>query len=399
VRASHILQSLWQKCAGKIDARRLRTLGLAIDAVVHAAHLTLTALGRALETATTPKHAIKRIDRLVSNPRLLHELPLLRTAVAHRLIRRIRHPIILVDWTLIRGSHWALAATLPYLGRSLPLYEEVHSKSRVGNRRLQTRFLECLAAMMPEGARPIIVADAGFRSPFFHACRQCKFDFVIRLRGQGTLYRYRDTSMSLLEAFALACGVALCLGQWEVFRNGKYRDSYRVVVGPKPPATENQDYQRRRAAEPWLLATTLADRRPAQIVAIYAMRMQIEETFRDAKNPRFGLALSYTRSNCSRRLTVLLAIAAFALVAAMLVGVAAEQLGLHRQLQANSMRSRRVLSVAMVGAWLLARPSPALQLRAVIRCIQELDRIVHSVQHRRMLQLKLPYPRKFFARR
>jgi hypothetical protein len=37
-----------------------------------------------------------------------------------------------------------------------------------------------------QGTRPILVADAGFRTPFFFAsCADAGFDFVIRLRGDG----------------------------------------------------------------------------------------------------------------------------------------------------------------------------------------------------------------------
>lgn len=41
------------------------------------------------------------------------------------------------------------------------------------------------------------------------------------------------------------------------------------------------------------------------IVALYKLRMQCEESFRDAKNMKLGLGLSHTRSRHPQRLQVL----------------------------------------------------------------------------------------------
>ena len=60
--------------------------------------------------------------------------------------------------------------------------------------------------------------------------------------------------------------------------------------------------------DPWLLATSLQHSRGAgkRIVRLYALRMQIEETFRDLKNGRWGLGLEYARSRSHARLENLL---------------------------------------------------------------------------------------------
>jgi hypothetical protein len=60
-----------------------------------------------------------------------------------------------------------LRAALPVGGRSLTLYEEVHPRSKLGNRRIQHQFLEKLATLIPPHCRPIVVADSGFRTPFY----------------------------------------------------------------------------------------------------------------------------------------------------------------------------------------------------------------------------------------
>jgi hypothetical protein len=151
------------------------------------------------------------------------------------------------------------------------------------------------------------------------------------------------------------------------------------------------DTYRRRATEPWLLATSLQRESPSQVVAIYALRMQIEETFRDAKNPRFGWALDRTASRSAERLTVLIAIAAFALIAVALVGLAAETLNLHRSLQANT-SIRRVLSIISVGQH-FARGAPFLRPRAVLRSIHSFREVLAPLAIAKPLQLRLSIPK------
>ena len=69
---------------------------------------------------------------------------------------------------------------------------------------------------------------------------------------------------------------------------------------------------RSAALDPWLLATSMSDGDAASVVGIYARRMQIEETFRDTKNHRFGWSLGDVRLSTPQRTAVLLTLAALA---------------------------------------------------------------------------------------
>lgn len=66
------------------------------------------------------------------------------------------------------------------------------------------------------------------------------------------------------------------------------------------------------AREPWLLATSLTSFNSQQIVALYAKRMQIEESFRDLKCDRHGCAFCYSLTRSGKRLAVLLLLHALA---------------------------------------------------------------------------------------
>ena len=77
--------------------------------------------------------------------------------------------------------------------------------------------------------------------------------------------------------------------------------------------------------------------------------MQIEETFRDLKSHRFGWSFEDARTKSCARMAVMLLLAALASAMAMVAGLAAAAMGLERHYQANTIRTRRVLSLVYLG--------------------------------------------------
>ena len=95
--------------------------------------------------------------------------------------------------------------------------------------------------------------------------------------------------------------------------------------------------------------------------------MKIEETFRDAKNHRFGWSLRHVRSGSAERLTILLLLASLAIIAVTMLGFEAERRRLHRGYQANTVK-HRVLSFFVLGLAVLRRGEhrPFLERRALL---------------------------------
>jgi len=118
--------------------------------------------------------------------------------------------IDLLDWTQTVGELNALVAAVPSVGRAIPIHAEVHSASEPGDREVQQRFPERLATVLPKDAEPVIVADAGFRTPVFKTVIELDWDFVMRLRGNrvlkqwGTALRQRDRRLPCMAAWAMA---------------------------------------------------------------------------------------------------------------------------------------------------------------------------------------------------
>lgn len=113
-------------------------------------------------------------------------------------------------------------------------------------------------------------------------------------------------------------------------------------------AHSQQNLKNARAqCEPWLLAVSpqLAHLSAQAVVAVYAQRMQIEESFRDLKSERFGLGFSANRSTQQHRLGVLLLVACLASFVLRLIGEAGKARQMEFQFQSNTRRKRPVLSV------------------------------------------------------
>ena len=92
--------------------------------------------------------------------------------------------------------------------------------------------------------------------------------------------------------------------------------------------------------EAWCLATSLADKKGAEIVALYGKRFTIEETFRDAKDLRFGMGLSATHIRDAGRRDRLLLLAALAHALLTLLGAASEKTGMDAYLKVNTAKKR-----------------------------------------------------------
>ena len=126
--------------------------------------------------------------------------------------------------------------------------------------------------------------------------------------------------------------------------------------------TANDKRCQKSAQEPWLLATSL-ECCSKQVVEFYSLRMQIEQNYRDVKSLRWGWQLSLSKSFSNQRLEVLVLIGSLGTLATLCVGAIAEHLGHHRNYQAHSTKSRRILSWFFLGIQIINRSDPFLTQR------------------------------------
>ena len=182
MRVASMVRRICAGCSEVIHATRLTALAVVVEGLTSSEKLSVTGIGRSLRTGARPKHSIKRVDRLLSNPHLQSNRWSIFRSIAHHLVGEVARPVILMDWTAVVNGFSALVAAVPVGGRALTIYEEVHPERSNNNRRVQARFLRRLGEVLPTGSRPIIVVDAGFKVPFFRAVQQMGWDFIGRER-------------------------------------------------------------------------------------------------------------------------------------------------------------------------------------------------------------------------
>jgi hypothetical protein len=129
-----------------------------------------------------------------------------------------------------------------------------------------------------------------------------------------------------------------------------------------------------RERTPWLLVSSLEGGHTITkaVIRLYQSRMQIEEAFRDLKNHRFGFSFRDSLTRKRYRLENLLLIGALASLAAWLVGKVAELKQLHRHYQANTVRTRNVLSTFYLGCAVIASNAITVTSDEIRRAIKEL---------------------------
>ncbi len=366
MRALEIVQQRLRSRLGFLHEARWRALWRTVHALIVGKKLWLTAIGRSLPTTARPKHAIKAVDRLLGNRHLHRERFSIAAALADMLIPTGGQPILLIDTVEVRHRLVAITAALAYDGRAFPLWSTrvSHYKPKIRDVR---RFLDELARILPEGCSPVLVTDAGFETPWLLEVEAHGWDYISRLRGM-TQVLFQGEWIGLKKLRSFATNRPKNLGVLTMVRSRRH--ARRVVMSKLPVCHHRQVATRRgpgrgtnyhvyrqNAHEPLVLTTSLTSN-AHDVVRLYRLRMQIEQSFRDLKNHRWGWSLRHCLTRSRQRLEVLFLIAAIALLVQQTVGAAAEHLGLHRHHQANTVRRRRVLSHFVLGGLVITHVRP-----------------------------------------
>lgn len=383
-----ILHRILSASFPEIHAKRLASLLAAVGAVVSGSRLALSDMGRGLHGHVAVKHNIKRVDRLLGNNSLHTEIPALYEALVRQCLAGMSMPLIIIDWSdLTPDRQWQLLrASVAIEGRSITLYEQVHPQSRATSPRVHQAFLAQLATMLPAGCVPILITDAGFRGAWFRLVNRMGWRWVGRIRNRDMVSPANvDTWAGCKTLYPLATAKAQSLGQYRYVRNHPVPCSLVLVKRIKQGRHKkgklgkrvhsNQSLKSARAQrEPWLLAVSpKLDHLSAQaVVAVYAQRMQIEESFRDLKSERFGLGFSANRTTQKDRLGVLLLVGCLAAFVLRLIGEVGKAKQLDFRFQSNTRRSRPVLSVIALALQLVQHGMAAFPPRELGAALERL---------------------------
>jgi hypothetical protein len=333
-----------------------------LDSCLRSERAFVTGIGRNIKSAAKEKNNIKRADRLLSNSKLQAELLPIYCALSRMILSELKEVAILVDWSNIdKGKkNYLLRATVALSGRCLTIYEEVHPLEAKEKPATHRAFLKKLSEVLPAGVIPIIVTDAGFRSPWFIEVEKLGWHWLGRIRGTVKVREETDTTWT--ESRGLYSQATSQPKRCKSSRIGQGKDFschlYLYKAKPKgrkllnksgKPRKEIRSHQaQQRATDPWLIASSL-DIPPKKAVEIYAYRMQIEESFRDTKSESYGIGLKASRTVKTHRLQVLVLLTTLANSFAWFLGCAVETQKRHLDFQANTITSYRILSFVFLG--------------------------------------------------
>lgn len=317
---------------GDMHAKRIASLANATLGVVKSGSLAVSTIGHGLALARglTTKHAIKQVDRLLSNEGIDID------AALRHWVRYVVGPRtsinVAMDWTEFDadGQATLMLSLLTSHGRATPLLWLTVDTSTLKNHRNEYEYqvLVRLADALPADTKVCIVADRGFGDQKLYRVlsEELRFDYVIRFRGNiqvtaadgerrtaaawvGTGGRARVLRDALVTAECYQVGSVLCV----------------------------QDKAMKQA---WCLATNSTDQTAKALMSLYGKRWSIECGFRDTKDLRFGMGMASIHLSTPARRDRLWLLNAFAIMLLTLLGAAGEALGYDRYLKSNTTKRR-----------------------------------------------------------
>ena len=326
-----ILAYLTSLFAEDLHAKRVLSLAQCTLGVIRAASLAIHAIGIGMAEArgVDPKHAIKQVDRMLSN-KGIDVWALFRLWVPFVLGDR-RDVVVTMDWTEHdHDDQTTIAINLVTShGRATPLIWKTVVKSTLKDNRneYEDEVIRRLHEVVPQGVRVTLLADRGFGDQkLYLMLKELGFHYVIRFRELITVTDANGESHPASE--------------W-VPTNGRSRMIREAfVTQDKCPVPAVVCVKEAGMKENWCLATSRTDLGGKDVVELYGKRFTTEENFRDTKDQKYGLGLSATHIGTPVRRDRLLLIAALGQALLTLLGAAGEALGMDRLLKANTAKKR-----------------------------------------------------------
>ena len=349
-----------------LHAKRIESLANATLGVMSSGSLAVSLIGQALSESRglNSKHAIKQVDRLLSNDGI--DVWNLFEYWVPEQIGEQESISVIIDWTDFNDDDQATIAinmvtTNKY---ATPLLWLTVWKWELKDTRNEFEYvcIKRLSEVVPKGKKVTILADRGFGDrKLFKFIKELGFEYNIRIRGNINV--------------TAPGGETRLAADW-VGKGGRARRISGACV-----TTEQYEVgavicvHDKGMKEPWCLVVSDRDISKKDAIKGYAVRWKIEPSFRDTKDIRFGVGLSKTHVSEPQRRDRILLLNAFAITLLTMLGAAGESLGMDRLLKVNTVK-RRTHSLFRQGLMLygLIPRMPEIKLKALIERFDELLR-------------------------
>jgi Transposase DDE domain len=350
-----------------VHAKRIESLANATLGVVSTGSLAVNTIGHGLALARgkLSKHAIKQVDRLLSNPGI--DVAQFSRQWVPYVVGPRQNITVAMDWTDFDPDNHAtiMLSMVTRHGRATPLIWLTVDKDTLKNQRnnYEDQVLRRLADALPQGVKVLILADRGFgdRKLYRFLTEELKFDYLIRFRGNINVTADDGETRSAADWVGVG-------GRARILRNAAVTaDQYQVGTVVCVHAKDMK--------EPWCLAASTTSDTAKHLIATYAKRWSIEPGFRDTKDLRFGMGMGTIRVSDPQRRDRLWLLNAFAIALLTILGAAGEALGYDRHLKSNTSK-RRTHSLFRQGAMLydLIPKMPETRLRPLLERFEQMLR-------------------------
>jgi hypothetical protein len=326
--------------------KRRQSLANAALGVINSASLIVYRIGLGLAAAKDlcGNHAVKQVDRLLSNEKFspwgcfAYYVPYV--------IGARKEIVVAMDWTDFDGDKQATItiSLVTKHGRATPLIWKTVSKNKLKDKRndYEDEVLHRFKEILPGPMHVTVLADRGFGDTKLYDFLKTDlgFDFVIRFRGNISVISQQGEKRNA-DNWVGAGGRAKTLRYAKVTAE---EHEVPIVVCVKG----------KNMKQTWCLAASNKNMIAREIINWYAKRWGIEPQFRDTKDIHFGMGLSETSISDPLRRDRLLFISALAVMILTLLGAAGEQCGMDKYIKVNTAK-RRQLSLFRQGCYYFNR--------------------------------------------
>jgi hypothetical protein len=266
--------------------------------------ITLSGIGRCMQTSGTIKSKYKRLIRFLTNKRFKTDDTIAGLFHLTSGLREGKILPLLIDQTTIRDVQ-VISASFPYNGRSIPIAMEAfeYKSIKFSQNLIEMNFFLKLRRVLVEERMLLLIMDRGY----------AKVEYLPRFNKNGLLYIIRGCSNLKIEYREGGKSKKIGLGRLP-HQQGKAK-RYRNVLyhSKKKQLVDIIVYRGKDFKEPWFLIVPpkTEDILPAEeVVEWYRTRMNIEVKFRDFKSCLGvrGLKLQAKKAEKIERLLVCLAI-------------------------------------------------------------------------------------------
>jgi len=313
-------------------SKRLTSVANAALGVISSGSLIIHRIGRGLASALnlSDKHAVKQVDRLLSNSKL--KISNTAEKWVPFVIGARKEIKITMDWTeFYPDNHSTICLNLVTShGRATPLLWKTVNRKKLKNNRnnYEDEILWQLKKLVPEDVKVTILADRGFCDikllDFIK--NELGFEYNIRIRGNITATDSKGEKRTAKEWVGES-------GRTKTMREAKItHEQYQVGT---LVCTQKKDMK-----EAWCIVSSETDISGSGAIKWYGKRWGCEPQFRDTKDLHFGMGLSETHIKSTERRDRLLLINAIATVILTILGAAGESIGLDKYLKVNTVKTR-----------------------------------------------------------